>query len=648
MAVTDEATADRAALAVIAPNRPLYVVKLGSASLRHERVFDELADLRRRQARILVVAGGAVDIAEHYAAIGRPVRTMPVGADLAVRYCPPEEIAHIIDAYERLTLPRLRDSLSRRGMTVFASTAMAGSLVRAVPNRPVRTYLGGLTRIVRDHRAGTVSAVDTARLEELLAAFDVVCLCPPVAADDGGSALNADADVLAAEAAVRLGADHVRLVTGTPGLLSDPGLPDSTLRHTDPGKAMTYARGRMRQKVRAAGIAVRGTGDIAITGPHTMRASSGTRVWRAPAPGADLNLLSRMVGIASVSGDERELAEYLADWCRERGVAAEIDAAGNLSATRGSGPSRLLMLGHMDTVPHRWLARWDGETLTGRGCVDAKASLAVFLETLAGLDVPEHATVRVVGTVEEERTAAGAFFARDHYPADAVIIGEPSGTGAVTLGYHGVCKVMYSATQSAGHTAAAGARSASSRVLDAVTAAEASIAALSPAALFAVLSMGSGNTGGTRTATAVIDVRVPPLTGLAAVVAALESAAAGTVTATVLLATPPVSTPRASPLVRAFSRTIRGTLGVPPRLLAKTGSSDMNTLATTWHGVPMVAYGPGDAALDHTPHERLTATDYRLARDVLNGAVRDWLASARAGAQAGRELSLAAVPAGGH
>jgi LysW-gamma-L-lysine carboxypeptidase len=51
----------------------------------------------------------------------------------------------------------------------------------------------------------------------------------------------------------------------------------------------------------------------------------------------------------------------------------------------------------------------------------------------------------------------------------------------------------------------------------------------------------------------------------------------------------------------------------------------MNTLATTWRGVPMVAYGPGDSALDHTDVERLPAADYRLARKVLADAVRAWL-----------------------
>jgi LysW-gamma-L-lysine carboxypeptidase len=39
----------------------------------------------------------------------------------------------------------------------------------------------------------------------------------------------------------------------------------------------------------------------------------------------------------------------------------------------------------------------------------------------------------------------------------------------------------------------------------------------------------------------------------------------------------------------------------------------------------MVAYGPGDAALDHTPHEHLSAVEFRTARSVLEVAVRNWL-----------------------
>ncbi|MFC4535752.1 M20/M25/M40 family metallo-hydrolase [Sphaerisporangium dianthi] len=625
MAVSPAGGYDPAALKAINAHRALYTVKLGSATLRHPEVFDELAELSGRGARLLVVTGGAADIKLHYALIGRPVRTLTLRGGDEVRYCPPDEMAHIIDAYEQITLPRVREELGRRGLSVFATTGRAEELVTATPNGPIRALDGGRQRFVRDHRAGTVDRVDGARLIELLDAFDVVCLSPPVAATDGGSALNVDADVLAAEAALAVDADHLRLVTGTAGLLTDPADPGSTLPHATAGEGMVYAGGRMRQKVRAAELALAGTPDIAITGPHTLDAGSGTRFWRAPAPAHDLGLLANMVELSSVSGDERELAEYLVDWCAANGVDAEIDEAGNLVATRGAGPRRLLMVGHLDTVPHRWPARWDGEAITGRGCVDAKGSLAAFLATLAALEVPKDATVRVVGTVEEERTAAGAFHARDRYPADAVIVGEPSGAAALTIGYHGVCKARLSVSQTTAHTAGKAARTAASRIADAVTAAEAEIARLGADTLFAVISLRAGSRGGSQTAEAVVDVRVPPGTTPGEIVEALRRAAPAPVRVETLLATPAVATSRTSALVKAFTRAMRATTGASPRLLAKKGSSDMNTLATTWQGVPMVAYGPGDASLDHTPHELLEAAEYRLVTAVLGEAVRRWL-----------------------
>lgn len=58
----------------------------------------------------------------------------------------------------------------------------------------------------------------------------------------------------------------------------------------------------------------------------------------------------------------------------------------------------------------------------------------------------------------------------------------------------------------------------------------------------------------------------------------------------------------------------------------KKGTSDMNTLATTWHDVPMVAYGPGDSSLDHTDEERIDPMEYRTARTLLADAVHRWFA----------------------
>jgi LysW-gamma-L-lysine carboxypeptidase len=627
----------------------LYVVKLGSSTLDHEVAFDELAALRRRGARLLVVAGGAEGIARHYADLDRPVRTVTLASGDRVRYCPPDEMPHIVAAYEQRTLRRVTDALGARGLTAHACVAGTGRLVVGAANPPLLTVRDGRRSVVRDHRAGRVTGVATDRLRALLDAFDVVCVSPPIAdavgpvgpADPVDAAdrvpLNVDADVLAAELANALDADHLRLVTGTPGLLRDPDDPASRIADVAPGEGAGFAKGRMRQKVRAAEIALAGPADVAITGPHVLSPASGTRFWRAPAPAPDLDLLARSVEISSVSTDERELAEYLVDWCTGHGVHAGIDAAGNLVATKGSGGDRrLLLLGHLDTVPFRWPARWDGSTLTGRGCVDAKASLVTYLDVLSEVDVPAGVEVRVVGAVEEEITSDGAFHARDHYPADAVVIGEPSGARALTIGYYGLLKFRLGIEHPVGHTAGDGVTTAADALTRMLTTLRNEIGRAAPQAMMAALGIDAANAGEHQRGETVVDVRVPPDCDLAELIALVHRVAART-RPEILRATPGVTTPRSSPLVKAFSRAMREH-DIRPRFLAKKGSSDMNTLATTWHGVPMVAYGPGDAALDHTPDEHIDAAEFRRARGVLAQAVRHWIAAdaspepARAGA----------------
>jgi acetylornithine deacetylase len=329
------------------------------------------------------------------------------------------------------------------------------------------------------------------------------------------------------------------------------------------------------------------------------------------------------VEISSVSADERELAEFLQDWCTEHGVRATIDAAGNLVATRGSGPGRLLMLGHLDTVPHRWPVRWDGLTLTGRGCVDAKASLVVFLQTLAEMDVPPWAQVRVVGAVQEEVTSSGAFFVRDHYRADAVIVGEPSGAHALTIGYYGLLKMRLRISERVGHTAGNGVVTAADQMVRVLGSIREEITRSGPQALVAVLGIHAANGGQMQEGEAIVDVRIPEGLAVGDLVRHIRRVA-GPAQVEVLRATPGTVTSRTSPLVRAFSRAFRAA-GVTPRFLAKKGSSDMNTLATSWQGVPMVAYGPGDAALDHTPDERIDAGEFRRAAAVLSSAVGNWM-----------------------
>jgi acetylornithine deacetylase len=604
--------------------RALHVVKVGSSGIGQPALSDELAALARTGARVLVVAGGALGVTRYFRSINRPVRMLDRPDGSQVRYCPPEEMPHIRDAYRLITLPALEEELRRRGLAVLAQTADAGGLVRGEPGGPIRAVFGDRQRLVRDHRCGTVRHVDEERLHAVLRAFDVVCLSPPIT-DESVGLLNIDADVLAAELAVALGADHLRFVTGTAGLLADPAAPHSTVDDLTEGRGLSLAVGRMRQKVRAAEQALDGVGDVAISGPHRLRPR--TWFWRSPSPPPDLQLLWRAVQIPSVSGDEATLAHYLAAWCERHGLAARVDEVGNLVATKGTGRRRLLLLGHLDTVPYQWCPQWDGTHLSGRGCVDAKASLCAFLEVAARIPVPDDTELRVVGAVEEEISSAGGFHVRDHYPADAVIVGEPSGARRLTLGYHGLCKLAVSVREPAAHTAVPDRRTAADRLTNLLELIRAEVLATSTAAIVAIPSLRAGNHGVAHQGSAVIEMRVPQGVDVQDIASVVLRVIPADVRVELLRATPSVVTPRSDPLASAFSRALRAR-GLPPRFVTKTGTSDMNTLATTWRGVPMVAYGPGDSRLDHTPHEQLSAEEYRLAIQVLGDAIGHWMSTA--------------------
>jgi len=89
----------------------------------------------------------------------------------------------------------------------------------------------------------------------------------------------------------------------------------------------------------------------------------------------DLALIGGLVAIPSVSRNERDAVEWLVDRMRERGFRASIDAAGNAVGEIGDGPTHVVLLGHIDTVPGEIPVRVEDGDLVGRGAVDAKGPL---------------------------------------------------------------------------------------------------------------------------------------------------------------------------------------------------------------------------------------------------------------------------------
>ena len=79
---------------------------------------------------------------------------------------------------------------------------------------------------------------------------------------------------------------------------------------------------------------------------------------------------------------------------------------------------------------------------------------------------------------------------------------------------------------------------------------------------------------------------------------------------------------RNGPLVSAFSSAVRREFGVAAKYKHKTGTSDLNVVARCWN-CPIIAYGPGDSSLDHTPNEHLHLEEYLQSIRVLNSAIEN-------------------------
>jgi len=343
----------------------------------------------------------------------------------------------------------------------------------------------------------------------------------------------------------------------------------------------------------------------------------------------DRQFLEGMVRCESPSGSEAGVAAYLLEQMAARGFRVGRDDVGNVWGEAGDEEAEQLvvLLGHMDTVPGRVPVRWEGDVLYGRGAVDAKGPLAAFV--LAAEQVAPGLAgtrVRVIGAVEEERQSLGAHHLTSQQGRpDFCLIGEPSGWDGITLGYKGVLRVEYHRARPAGHSAHAGLSVGEEAVAFWNRLAEFAATwseGKSPfRALDAALrTVNTGEDGLSEWVDLTASLRLPPGLDADELKGRLQSWADGAGVA-FPYEEPPIEVPKNSPLVRSFLRAIRAT-GGRPRFKIKTGTSDMNVVGPVW-GCPIVAYGPGDSSLDHTPHEHLSLAEFRRSVAVVARVLED-------------------------
>lgn len=358
-----------------------------------------------------------------------------------------------------------------------------------------------------------------------------------------------------------------------------------------------------------------------------------TRNW-SDSDAQAVELVHGMVAITSLSGEEKNAANYLADWLVERGVEAYIDHVGNVVGTKGDGPKEILMLGHLDTFPGELPVKIKGGWLYGRGSVDAKGPLSTFAMALVNADVPSGYKVTVVGVVEEE--TATSLGARHWYTSNdepyCCIIGEPSSSDRITVGYKGLLLAEVGINIPYGHSAGEAALPAEvgieswQGIRDHFEAMNTNGDGSFKKITTSLRHINSSAEDISGTVNLVVGLRLPQWMSANKAHLELEKVLVGLGNAWTMNVSARENAYRSqknTPLVRALLAGIRST-GHDPRFVVKTGTSDMNVLGAVW-SCPIVAYGPGDSSLDHTPDERLNLSEYLDTIKVLGTSLEQLL-----------------------
>jgi [amino group carrier protein]-lysine/ornithine hydrolase len=341
-----------------------------------------------------------------------------------------------------------------------------------------------------------------------------------------------------------------------------------------------------------------------------------------------VDLLVELLKCYSPSQQEAGAVVLLVDWMRQHGFRAWIDEPGNACGVRGdeAAPHTLLMLGHIDTVTGDLAVRIDGDMLYGRGAVDAKGPLAAFVSAAAGASIPEGWRVVVIGAVEEEiATSRGANHVRECFAPDLCIIGEPSGAAQITLGYKGRLIVQFALTCPRSHSArpepSVSARGAGfwQDVLEWTEQINEGRTGYFARVMPHLLAINSESDGFNETVRLSISLRLPPDWLPAVVELAVRALAPAEAYIEFSGGEAAYLSDRNNALVRGMLAAIRAQK-LSPGFVLKTGTSDMNVVGAVWQ-CPMIAYGPGDSDLDHSPHEHISLTEYGQSVSVLTSFI---------------------------
>ncbi len=166
-------------------------------------------------------------------------------------------------------------------------------------------------------------------------------------------------------------------------------------------------------------------------------------------------LTRKLISIPSISGDEKQVADFLAEYLRAAGFVVEFQEIEpnrpNVYAWRGEPD--IVLSTHTDTVPPFVELGEDDEFIYGRGACDAKGIIAAMIkagEALIESDVTDFGLLFVVGEEAGSHGARAANSIPNH--SRFLINGEPT-ESKLALGSKGSLRAVLKATGRAAHSA---------------------------------------------------------------------------------------------------------------------------------------------------------------------------------------------------
>ncbi|WP_118915547.1 succinyl-diaminopimelate desuccinylase [Mycobacterium shigaense] len=343
--------------------------------------------------------------------------------------------------------------------------------------------------------------------------------------------------------------------------------------------------------------------------------------------GDPIELTAALVDIPSESRDEARIADEVEAALRAQTSGFEIVRNGNavLARTHRNRPSRVLLAGHLDTVPAagNLPGRAERGVLHGCGTADMKSGDAVFLHLVATVAEPVHDLTLVMYDCEEIDSAANGLGRierelPDWLAADVAILGEPTG-GFIEAGCQGTLRVVISAAGSRAHSARSwlgdNAIHKLGAVVDRLAAYRARTVDIDGCEYREGLSavrIDGGVAGNVipDTAAVTVNYRFAPDRSPDAALQHVREVFDGLdveieLTDTAAGALPGLSQPAAKALVDAAGGQVR----------AKYGWTDVSRFAAL--GIPAVNFGPGDPNLAHTRDEHVSVTAITAAAAML-------------------------------